>query len=143
MRHVLKLTASALLASSVLAIGPAFAGNDEAHQDSFWANQATSTQGGAAQGYMKMDPRDAKADSNAGSGVDQADASNAYFNHAEGTMTTPNAVAPSQSSNGQYVATYHQYMQVEPRDQKVQDDSASATNKDIYLYHSMGTMSAP
>lgn len=146
MRHVTKIGFAAVLLSGagMLAVAPAFAGPDEAHQDSFWANQAVGSPSGTHGKYMQMDPRDAKA--SAASGVDQADASNPYFNHAEGTMTGPDAVAQAQtsgSSNGQYVATYHQYMQVDPRDQKAATkDSGDASQESLYD-HAMGTMSRP
>jgi hypothetical protein len=144
MRSLLGLAATAVVMSACAA-APAFAGADEAQRDSFWGSQTVAPQGStASHGYITVDPKDAKADPNASVNVD---ASNPYFNHAMGTMSGPDAVAsaaPSSVNNPRYTATYGtQYMKVDPRDTKVDPDASSASDKDIYFYHSMGTMSHP
>ena len=144
MRYVSALSAAFMISGSAMLIAaPAFAGPDEAHQDSFWANQGVQGQSSAHGQYLQMDPRDAKAGAGGSSSVDQTDASNPYFNHAEGTMSGPAAVAQAPSNNGQYVATYHQYMKVDPRDQKVNKDTGRSPGDDIYYYHAEGTMGHP
>lgn len=156
MRFAFANTAAFALIAGTALIGaaPAFAQNVDAGNPYFDHAEGTmSTQAGTAAApsssylsthrqYMQMDPRDAKADPNASSNIDQADAGNAYFNHAEGTMTGPATVAPP-TSNGQYVASYHQYMQMDPRDAKVVKNPDAAQDDNIYYYHSEGTMSHP
>ena len=146
--------ASALIAGSVLlGAAPAFAQNVDAGNPYFdHAEGNMSTNAGTVSApsagsylathhqYMQVDPRDAKA--NATSDADQADASNAYFNHAEGTMTGPAAVAQP-SNSGQYVATYHQYIPVDPRDTKVVKNGDGSQDDNIYYYHAEGTMAHP
>ena len=144
MRYVTQNSMAALLlaGAGVFGVAPAFAGPDEAHQDSFWTSQTTyANQPSAGQHYIQVDPRDAKAAEGVGA---SADASNPYFDHAAGTMSThagENVQAPVQG-NGRYVAAYHQYMQMDPRDTKV--DAGAAKNVDgdnVYFNHAQGTMS--
>ena len=90
--------------------------------------------------YLQMDPRDAKAVDNAQS----ADAGNPYYDHAEGTMSTnagTAAPAPARQS-GEYVASYHQYMQMDPRDAKADPNAAADVDgSNVYFNHAKGTMS--
>jgi hypothetical protein len=145
MRNLIGSAASLALLSGtlMLAAAPAFAGADEAQRDSFWSTQTVSPKAGESyHGYITVDPKDAKADPNASANVD---ASNPYFNHAMGTMTGPDAVAQAApANNSRYTATYStQYMKEDPRDAQVNAGAGTAEDKDIYFYHSMGTMSHP
>ena len=152
------LTASsmayAIVASAALVgAAPAFAQNVDAGNPYFdhaegtmgtAAGAATQASGGsylATHGhYLQMDPRDAKAVSNA----ESADAGNPYFDHAEGTMSTnagAAATAPVRQ-NGEYVASYHQYMQMDPRDAKADPNAATDVDgNNVYFNHAKGTMS--
>lgn len=143
------VTASMVLAGAALALaGPAFA------EDSIYFNHAMGTMSGAAPAveapsaaadtprrYMQVEPRDMRK----GEAVSNADASNPYFDHAEGTMSTDagTSVQSAQSSDGQYVAAYHQpYMQMDPRDAKKAPESGDDVDgSNIYFNHAMGTMS--
>lgn len=135
------MMAALLAGAAVFSVAPAFAGPDEAHQDSFWSHQTVYGQSSGTPHYMKMDPRDAKA---AQGGEVSADASNPYFDHAEGTMSTNagSAVRTPAQGTGRYVASYHQYMQMDPRDAKVDPNaSRNVDGSNIYFNHAEGTMS--
>lgn len=141
------VTASMLMAGAAIVLAaPASA------EDSIYYNHAMGTMSGAPpvanapsattpHHYMQIEPRDLRK----GEAVENADASNPYFDHAEGTMSTDaGAVAQAApSTNGQYVASYHQpYMQMDPRDAKVDPNaSENVDGSNIYFNHAMGTMS--
>ena len=143
MRYANQNTMAALLlaGAATFSVAPAFAGPDEAHQDSFWTNQTVhGSQSSAPQSYIQVEPRDAKA----AQGGTTADASNPYFDHAAGTMSTHagEAVQAPAQGNGRYTAAYHQYMQMDPRDVKADPNAARNVDGDnIYYNHAQGTMS--
>lgn len=149
MRFLVASTTASLLISGAALLGaaPAFAGADDGQTKAFWNNQvapsATDRNGqyvATHRQYMQMDPRDAKATASASN----SDGANPYFDHAEGTMSTHagEAAQPSGSQSGQYVAAYHQYMQMDPRDAKVSADAAkNVDGSNIYFNHAKGTMS--